>query len=413
MTPIGNRIIIEESHHSSRGASSSHRWLACPGSIPLTEELSAAQMIHGGSSRAAAEGTAAHLVLSTSLEDGTDASDMAGMEIETGGWVFIVDGEMVEGVQECLDWVRRRVQKAKDEGYKVTLHTEQSLESFLDADVYGTADVIIHIHGDRLIVVDFKYGKGVVCEPDSSQNFYYGYLAVENFLSEEEQAMGFFFPVESWIAQPRIPHPDETIRSYETSAGDLTDWWTKTVLPGIEATRDKDAVLVIGDHCRFCPAKSHCPALKNETFEFPMGIDVSYLTDVELGGLLDKLEAIEVLKQPMQAEALRRARQGDQIPGRKLVRMRSNRIFHESRAIASLTDADEMIEITIDDAVRETFGMEGYSDPKLLSPAQIEKLDGGKDFASQWAHKPDRGLTLAAKSDKRKEVKSHIEAAYD
>jgi len=344
-------------------------------------------------------------VLSSCLEDGSDAIDMKDISIEVEEWVFIVDDEMIAGVQECLDWVRARISRGQAEGFEVTLYIERGMSSILDDDTYGTADIMIHIHGDRFIVVDFKYGKGVTVEPTSDQNAYYGYLGIENYLDDPTSIS----VVESWIAQPRIPHPEGTIRRHITNYGELSDWWLNVVLPGIEATRDIDAHLVIGQHCRFCPNKGNCPALKNETFEFPLGIDTNHLSDEELGDTLIKLDAIEMLKGPLQAEALRRARQGDRIPGRKLVRMKSNRKFKDTMALPSSDDADQMVEVKIDDAVVSMFGLDAYSDPKLLSPAQIEKLDGGEKFVAQWAYKPDNGLTLAKDSDKRVEVRPNIE----
>jgi len=404
-TTAPNRIIVEESHHSTRGASSAERWLPCPGTINLTEKLVKDGRINLGSSRPAAEGTAAHLVLSTCLEDGSDAVDMDGITIEVQPWVFEVDKEMQEGVQETLDWVRSTIATYRAEGHEVKLYIEKGLSSFTDEDAYGTADIIIHVVGVRLIVVDFKYGRGVSVEPTSTQNAYYGYLGIENYADDAKPE----FPVESWIAQPRIPHPDGTIRKHDTTTGELSHWWMNTILPGIAATRDPDAPLVIGEHCRWCPNRGHCPALKNETFEFPMGIDTGHLTDDELGDLLLKLDAIEALKPVLQSEALRRARQGSKIKGRKLVVMRSNRIFKDTMPIPDPNDADEMIEITITDAIMEQFGLEAYAEPKLRSPNQIESLEGGKEFASRWAYSPNKGLTLAAESDKRREVRPTIE----
>lgn len=402
---VGNLIIVEEGKHSTRGASSSTRWLACAGSITLTEQLMAAGFIVPGTNRAAAEGTAAHLVLSTCLEDGSDAHEMADINIQVGHWTFVVDEEMIAGVQETLDWVRARIAKAKADGFEVEVYYEKSLGSFMDEDAFGTADIIIHIIGDRLIIVDFKYGRGISVEPTSDQNAYYGYLGIENYIDDPASIE----VVESWIAQPRIPHPDGTIRRWITNCEELTNWWVNVIIPGIEATRDPDALLVIGEHCRFCPNKGHCPALKNETFEFPQGIDTAHLSDEEVGALLGKLDAIEALKPVLEAEALRRARQGDKIPGRKLVRKGSNRIFKISMAQPDPDDADETIEVKFEDAALKEFGADAYDDPKFRSPAQMAKIEGGKTFVSKWAFKPDNGLTLAKDSDKRVEVRPNIE----
>ncbi len=402
-----NRIVVEPGEHSSRGASSAHRWLPCSGSINLTEELARKGLIGSGSSRPAAEGTAAHLVLSTCLEDGSDAHEMADFEIAVEDWVFIVDQEMIDGVQETLDWVRARIARAKRAGFEVKVYIEKGMSSFTDPDAYGTGDVLIHIINDRLIIGDFKYGKGVTVEPTSDQNAYYGYLGIENYVDDPASIK----VVESWIFQPRIPHPEGTIRKHVTNCEELTDWWMGTVLPGIEATRDPGAPLVIGEHCKWCPNKGNCPALKQETFEFPMGIEVSHLNNEELGEVLAKLEAILMLQPVMEAEALRRARSGDKVPGRKLVRKRANRKFKEVMALPDPDDADARVEVELETAIMETFGLDAYAEPKMRSPNQLEDLDGGSEFTALWAYTPDNGLTLAKISDKRVEVRPNIERA--
>jgi hypothetical protein len=400
-----DRIVVEEGRHSTRGASSSTRWRNCHGSINLTEKLLAEGKIKNITNRAAAEGTAAHLVLGACLEDGSDANEMHDVMIEVGDWTFVVDDEMVAGVQETLNWVRNRVSRAKVDGFEVTVYVERSLGSFTDDDVFGTPDVIIHIHDDRLIVVDFKYGRGISVEPTSDQNYYYGYLGVENYLSDPNEIS----VVESWIAQPRIPHPDGTIRRHITNAQELIDWWFNELLPDIAATRRPDAELVIGEHCRFCPNKGHCPALKNEVFEFPIGIDAIHLTNEQLGDILNKLKAIKAVEATFEAEGLRRARQGDKIPGFKLVRKMGNRVYKNEQPIRDPEDPDKMIIMKLEDAAITEFGMDAYTNPTLLSPAQIEKLPGGNEFARLWAYKPDNGLTLASVSDKRTEVRPNIE----
>lgn len=401
-----NQIVVEEVRHSQVGASSAHRWRVCKGSNNLIRKLVEEGTIKPRSSRAAAEGTAAHLVFAGCLEDGDDAVAMKGIEIEVEGWLFEVDDEMVKYVQEGLDWVRNRIAKAKADGFEVKLYVERSMESFTDEEASGTSDVMIHIIGDRLIIVDLKYGRGITVEPDSDQNYYYGYLGIENYLEGPDAVK----VVELWIFQPRIPHPNGVFRRHITNATELQDWWFKELLPDMEDTRNPDAELVIGEHCRFCPAKGHCPALKAEVYEFPTTIDPSHMTDDELGEALIKLKALAQVTASYEQEALRRARGGSKITGYKLVRQRGNREWKEKQPVSG--PDGEMVETSIEDALKEQFGLDAYTDPKLKSPAQIEKLEGGNDFASQWAFSPDKGLTLAPESDKRVEVRPNVERFY-
>ena len=391
MNTKDDRLFVEEGKHSHLGASSSERWLTCPGSIGLAARLEAKGHKLNRTSPPAAEGTAAHTVLSGCLEDGSDAHEMKGTIMSVSDFEFEVDDEMVESVQQTLDFVRERVTKYREQGFEVRVYVERSLDSIFDPDAYGTSDVTIHVVGERLIVIDFKYGRGVTVEPTSSQNKYYGYLAIENYLASDEVIK----VVESWIAQPRIPHPEGIFRRFITNVEELTTWWMDIVIPGMAATRKEGADLVIGDHCRFCPAKSNCPALKGEAFNFTTDVDPGHLTGDELGQLLLKAGAIRKYLEGLESEAFKRARNGQPVAGYKLVRKQANRTWKVGAELEAL----------------EAFGDGAYSKPNLLSPPQLEKVEGGKEFVSEWAYKPDTGLTLAPNRDKRTAVRPLMDLA--
>jgi hypothetical protein len=386
---MSKAVRIEEGKHSTVGASSAYRWLACPGSVGLAAKLVEQGHNINRTSRAAAEGTAAHTVLSDCLDSGRDAHEMAGNVLAVSDFEFVVDDEMVEAVQECLDFVREKVTRYESEGHTVHLYVEKGLSSVWDEEVYGTADVIIHVVGERLVVIDFKYGKGVTVEPTSIQNGYYGYLAVENYLGSDESVK----VVESWIAQPRIPHAGGTLRRHITSEAALSDWWFSVILPGIQATREEDASFSIGEQCRFCPAKNNCPALKGEAFDVKTDIDPSHLTGDELGQLLVKVDAVKRYLEGLQSEAYTRCLRGDDVAGFKIVKKMSKRVWKP--------DAEMELEAF------ELFGKDAYKKPDMLTPPQLEKaVDGGKEFVKKWAYKPENGLTLAPNSDKRSAVVS-------
>jgi hypothetical protein len=264
------------------------------------------------------------------MEDGSDAHELKGAKLSASGFDFVVDDEMVEGVQSTLDFVREKINRYKDEGHEVRVYIEKGLSCVLEDEAYGTADIIIHVANERLIVIDFKYGRGITVEPTSEQNKYYGYLAVENYLSPDETVK----VVESWISQPRIPHSGGPNRRHVTNAEELIDWWMGTVLPGIEATRDPNALLVTGDHCRWCPANKlrACPALKGEALEMTTDIDQTYLTNDELSQLLLKTKTVVQYLKDLEGEAFKRAVSGSPVAGFKLVRKISKRASVEGSA---------------------------------------------------------------------------------
>lgn len=94
--------------HSALGASSAHRWMACPGSVRLSTEAGASASRSG---RAAAEGTVAHEIAAECLLLGREAWEYIGETRSHDGWDFVVDREMAEGVQLYVNFVNDKLQK--------------------------------------------------------------------------------------------------------------------------------------------------------------------------------------------------------------------------------------------------------------------------------------------------------------
>src|SRR3546814_1945725 len=97
--------------HAVLGASSSHRWFNCPGSIRASEGMP------NTSSVFAREGTAAHALAEHCLSHGFDTGRFLDWGIAVDGTLVdrpndtsdlvMVDEEMVEAVQVFLDTIRR------------------------------------------------------------------------------------------------------------------------------------------------------------------------------------------------------------------------------------------------------------------------------------------------------------------
>jgi len=374
------RIEVKPSKHSILGASGAYRWIPCPGSIGLTKKVYGDGDFYSAPSYAAAEGTAAHMILSICLEESQDAWEYIGFIVEVGEFEFEVNEEMANGVQTCIDLVNElMIDHAADDA---VLHIEYPMDSMLHEDAFGTADVFIKT-SKRIIIIDFKYGRMII-EADSIQNKYYGYLAWETQGVDDE------FEVQLWISQPRIPHSRGTNRDYKTNSNEVNEWFMNTVLPAMEETENPKAILNTGSWCQFCPVRKECPALKGETMDFNPELEPMHMTSIELGEMIMQIDRIKKFESALRDEAFKRARMGDKVTGLKLVRKKANRIFLEGAEAKAVTK----------------FGKKhAFTTPVLKSPAQIEKLSGGKKFTDKWADKPsDVGLTLAPESDARKEV---------
>ncbi len=385
-------VKVKEIEHSKLGASSAHRWMNCPGSIRLSEDLPPEAF---EAEELAAEGTAAHELAAKCLETKTDAWEHAGVIYEVGKYKFEVDEDMIEAVQGYLDFVWNIMSKYDD----AILHVERSLSSFLHDQAFGTADVTIEVPSKQLmIIVDYKHGRYVVCEPEGPQTRYYGYLALENSDYDD------FKTVELWIYQPRHYHSKGPARNFTMDAEELTDWFTTECIPAMDNTNDPESLFGIGEWCRFCPAKAQCPALKKEMTDFRINVPVETLTGDELGALLDMGDKIVKYISALGLEAYNRVMRGTPVKGRKLVNKQSNRTWKHEKTVKGKT-----VELDIEKLLKKTFGSDTYQPQKIKTPPNIEKLPEGKAFVKKYAYKPQTGLTVAAESDTRVAVKPLID----
>lgn len=385
-------IVIEEVEHSAFGASSAARWVNCPGSNNLIAKVGDAGKKSG---MAADEGTAAHKIGDLCLSEVQEPWEYIGYVVDVHGNKFDVTPEMADAVQVYVDFVRDRIAEYEAAGDEVEIYVEKALSSFIHEDAFGTSDCVLAVIGDKgvkkLDVVDYKHGQGVSVEPDAMQMKYYGHLTAEMFEVDSDT------PVTLRIAQPRIPHGKGLVRSYETTAGELSNWFYGVIVPAIEEAKKPNAHLAIGEWCRFCPARALCPAQSKATNEFDAGTDPVALTDEEIGRDLQILTQLMARKSELEKEAFKRATNGSKVPGFKLVRQKANRTWKDG----------------IEEKLKDKFGDDAYEPPKLKTPPNIEKLPGGKQFVSTWAYKPDTGFTLAPESDKREEVKPAMEEYMD
>lgn len=387
-------LVAEEIAHSPLGASGSERWMACPGSIQLAKRLGITDNAAGA---AAEQGTAAHEVLERCLakDSGVEPLDFMGQKILVGENEYIVDANMVDALNIACNHVWETLAEVKEEGGEVRLYIEESMKHSDHDLMYGTVDVgIVVIYPNRrkvkIKIKDYKHGLGVVVEPYKPQIKYYATL-IGNRLMEEFIIDSFddIEDIELTIMQPRIPHPDGLIRSIHMTGPELWAWYTEELVPAMEATTDPDAIIQLGDHCMFCPAKAQCPAIGEATVSLMTALPPEQQTGEELGRNIEKIKAISKLLEPYKEAAFKKALGGERVFGHKLVDQTGNRVWN--------SDAEK--------AAAKLFGEEAY-DKSLKSPAQMEKVAGGKVFCAKHAYKPQKGLTLAPLSDKRAEQKT-------
>ena len=254
------------SDHSELGASGSHRWMNCAGQINLSRGLERKGSVYADG------GTAAHEILSRCLVNDVAPDLFLDTVLQTSEMdqPITVDDEMIEAVGVALEYVAAQLEAgAKLLGVEVKFDLSPLNPP---GPMYGRADIVLQHPGTPprrfqqdgklmvvmpkpglLEVIDFKYGVGVVVEVlENPQLMYYALGAV--VATNEIPAK-----LKSTVIQPRAPHPDGIVRSYEYDYPELKAF--KGALFGAAvATQDPDAPLTVGPWCQFCPALAVCPA---------------------------------------------------------------------------------------------------------------------------------------------------------
>lgn len=389
--------------HSYWSASKFESLMLCPGKIVLEEGAP------DNTNAYAAEGTAAHQVLTWALQNERPASAYIGRlihldaggrvcEVNDGVYMFEVDADMAEHVQTCIDYC---MDLKGDDGVlfaDIKVNYSSYLQVQFDT-AWGTADVVI-ARGNELIVVDFKYGRGVEVDAENNpQMSLYGLGALQAF----QGLVADFDRVRMAISQPRVKSaPSE----WDCSVDELEAWgrkkaraavWrcseAKNVHPGVSVlyTWEEHYLKPSEKACKFCKAKATCPALRKEVVNTAFDrqpatpdefADMTVLSvgdagpDADVGWVaaaLTRVDMIEDWCKAIRAEAERRLLAGKPVPGYKLVQgKKGNRQWADAKATEEAFKAMRL-------------KLEEMYDFKLISPTTAEKLHkAGTIGPRQW-----------------------------
>lgn len=377
------------SKHAKLSASSAFRWINCPGSVALADQLPAP-----GSSAYADEGTLAHALAELKLRKflgdvGDYDKELA--QIQANEYY---NGEMEEATDFYAETVQEHLAAA---GADAELMIEQqfSLTNWVP-EGFGTSDAVI-IGGNVIEVIDLKYGKGIKVDAvNNPQLRLYGLGASALFGDLYD-----FDTVRTTIIQPRLDH----VSTEEQPLKELLLWAEKDVAPRATMALEGTDYLATGDWCRFCPAKAVCRKraeynleLARDEFKAP-----PLLTDEEIGEVLRRAEEIQKWTSDIQDYALEQALAGKHFDGWKLVEGRSNRKY-----------ADDL-------KVAETLVAAGYDEAmlyerKLYGITAMEKIVGKKKLTTTLGDliiKPAGKPVLVPESDKREAINTTEAAKAD
>lgn len=302
--------------HSILSPSGSHRWLNCTPSARLEMEFA------DSDSEAAREGTAAHALCEHKLKRALHMRSKRPVSVYNSD-------EMEECSDDYVAFVMEQYEAAKQTCKDPIVLIEQHLDfSCYVPDGFGTGDCII-VSEDKLHIVDFKYGRGLLVEAENNPQmklYALGALEIYDALYDiKEVAMTIF--------QPRR----ENISTWTISAKDLKDWAQNELKPKALMAYHGEGEFLPGEWCTFCRAAVRCRARAKEKLklaekEFKMP---PLLTDTEIEEILNILPDLTKWANEIMTYATDAAvNHGKEWQGFKVVEGRSNRKYRDEKKVA-------------------------------------------------------------------------------
>lgn len=372
----------------------------CAGSVALC-----AKAPRLPTSFAAAEGTVAHTLaeaLVTGKATYADLCKRIGQIVKQDGHEVEITEEMIDGAQTYVDTIEadRKALLVNLKPAPVVGKAEVRVKAAsVDDSLWGTSDYVLYRKGDVLFVDDYKYGKGVIVDPEENEQMCSYAVAVM-----DGEAGWAFDKVILRIIQPRGAHVDGPVREWATTPAWLREW-AKKAKAAVAATRDPKAPRTPGEWCRWCDGKAFCPEMHGTVQEqakvdfdvvpyagAPLGLpDVRLMPIEKLALAANWRDAISSWFESVYAALEERLAAGEEIPGWKLVDRTGHRKFKDEMEVVA--------------RFGPVVGEDALYERKLLSPAKIEKKVG-KGKIDDLVFRPALGKAIARDTDPRPKATS-------
>lgn len=386
--------------HATLSPSAAERWLSCPASVRMIASLPAGE--DDSTSEFAEEGTRAHALgeIKASLAFGLITQEDYDAAYDAWLASAVANGDDVEEMQRHTDaYVELLQDLAAGLGEPYTVRLEIRVQTGIPG-CWGTADAAI-IGVTKIVVVDFKYGKGVAVQVvgnPQAKLYGVGVLRLVDLL-------GTVQTVTLAICQPRNGgNSTDTM-----SAGDLLAWADGEVAETARETQHPDARFGPSEQaCRWCPAAGLCKPRAAQVAQRDFG-NPDLMTPEELAEAFGLIDDLRDWCKAVDAAALAQAySHGVTLPGLKVVLSGGKRSIRDKaaavdRLVALGYDRDEVARddvqtLTVLDrvvggkeALAEALGdllNPGMGSPSLVSDADarpsITKADEvPKDFQAE------------------------------
>jgi len=348
-------------HSNIVGGSTAKRVIACPASVQLV-----AKMPPKPSSEHADCGTLLHNVIAEVLEKHQPVESFIGTKYNSQVLTEDLINEKLRPALEALD----AIDPDRQMDYEV--ETRVGFGDFLP-NVFGSTDLIGRI-GHRAIVLDWKFGDGVMVDAEENPQLMF-YAAAAMRTPAAAWAFKHATEIELIIVQPPF------IRRWVTTR-ERIEQFERELAQAVNVSSWPNAPMQSGDHCRWCAAKPICPQMTGAV-DRALKQQIVELDAPKLAEYLKQADILEGWIKDLRALAFQVLESGSPMPGYKLVAKRATRQWVDEAAAA------------------EFLGDKAYKS-ELISPAQAEKLV--KKIPDELIKRVSSGTTMAEESDSRPAV---------
>lgn len=392
--PVPSSSPSEHSHVV--GGSTAKRRRNCPGSLELEKAEPEPE-----SSPFAVRGTMLHAAVELILTDDPMgfqqskelARGLIGQDLGFGADHEITDDLVNDKIIPALNaWFRLHREFKFVDWF---LETQVSLEEVIPG-AFGTADVIAKDKQNRIHVLDWKFGDGVMVPVKENEGtaFYAAGVLYDPDPELREFTENVAEDVYFHIVQPQ--YSGEALNTWKTT-WDWVEDMVDALAESIGLARQPNAPLKVGDWCKWCKAAVTCPAkldkvgeiIDHETQEVSAEAEAGY----SIEQLLEIADVAANWSKAVFAKASEMCEAGTPIQGWKMV---------EKRATRQYTDPEAVERLLHDKRVPKRKS----HNSKLKGPAQLEK-EVPKIYANEiesMVVKRSSGLTFVRESNPREAV---------
>jgi len=358
-------------HSNIVGGSTAKRVINCPGSVALVQKMPPKP-----SSEHADRGTLLHNAMEEILMSGDAPESFIGARYNDQILTQELIDEKIKPAMEALDAID------PDQTMEYEVETRVGFGDLLPG-VFGSTDLIGRI-GGRALVLDWKFGDGVMVEVEENPQLMF-YAAAAMRTKEAQWAFEGATEIEMVIVQP----PE--VRRWVTTPERIAEFELQLV-GAVKQAMKPDAQLAVGDHCRWCAAKPICPKMTGAV-DRALKVQIDALPAAQISNYLKNADMLEDWIKDLRALALQMLESGAKLPEYKLV---------AKRAIRSWSDEEKAKVALFAYGLTESEVME----TSVVSPAKAEKALKKRKIGlpEDLVVAISSGNTLASVDDPRPEV---------